>query len=574
MTRRFPAPLAMFATGLVVWAYGVTRLRPSAIGSYGLLASAGAWFVLGLAMLLGAFVIELRRREPRSWLLGLCLFGLIIAIHTTVPIIYGGTPEYAWVYKHIGVAQTLGRYGHVTDPLNIYQRWPALFAATAAVGRLGHVNPLWFAAWAPVAFELAEALVLIGVFRLLTRDHRVAFLAALLYVGLVAGMGQDYLSPQAFSYLVWLGIILVLLRWLRAPVAPDPSGLLGRLRAPLLAGLEGPPETTAAMRAFAVALVALLFFAVVAAHQLTPYMILLGVGVLTLLDLVRPRWLVLLLLGIAIAYLAPRYSLIAEEYGGVFSGLNPIKNAAGTGAYHAGAEAVTAWSVRGLAAFMWLFALAAIARRRRALGRVAIPAALAFSPFLVLLAQGYGGEAIYRIYLFSAPWCALLISSTLFEVRAPLRRAVSVGLISAVVVFAGLQGLYGPVRVNAFTPAELAASEWLYRHVPRDALVVLPVDNYPGREMSGAQFAGMPAHVELDVVPWMDVSNFGQVERWITGLGKRIAYVVVSRNMDYYADFFGPPNGFGQLKLTIGAVPGVAVVYRNADVTIYRLDFS
>ena len=60
----------------------------------------------------------------------------------------------------------------------------------------------------------------------------------------------------------------------------------------------------------------------------------------------------------------------------------------------------------------------AVARNWRTLGRVAVPALLAFSPFLMIPVQSYGGEAIYRVYLFSAPWCAILIADALMEFRA------------------------------------------------------------------------------------------------------------------------------------------------------------
>ena len=36
-----------------------------------------------------------------------------------------------------------------------------------------------------------------------------------LYEGLVSWVGQDYLSPQAFGYLLWLAMALIILRWLR-----------------------------------------------------------------------------------------------------------------------------------------------------------------------------------------------------------------------------------------------------------------------------------------------------------------------------------------------------------------------
>ena len=368
-----------------------------------MLASANAWFFLGLALLLAGLLAELSRSRPRTWLLGAYLVGLIVAIHTTVPLLYGGTPEYAWVYKHVGVAQAFGRYQRVTDTSNIYQEWPALFTTVASISSLGNAGPLSFAAWGPVAFELADALLLLGIFRLLTRDRRLPYLAVLLYEGLIAWVGQDYLSPQAFGYLLWLGIMAIVVRWLLVPSpAHARRRFANRARAFLLAQRPAPPEASTAMRWLALALVAVIYFAIVAAHQLTPYIALLGVAGLVLLGVMWRGWLTLGLLAvIALGFLAPRYGLISSQFGGVFSGGDVFENASGVqGIVHKAAEERTGDVVHVLAACMWLGAAAAIALRWRSLGRVAVPAVLAFSPFLILGVQSYGGEAIYRVYLF------------------------------------------------------------------------------------------------------------------------------------------------------------------------------
>ena len=159
----------------------------------------------------------------------------------------------------------------------------------------------------------------------------------------------------------------VILRWLRAPT-PEPGtiGRIARLRTRLVAGVTPAPATTRRQRLVALVLVAAIYFVIVAAHQLTPYVILAGVGALTLLDLLRPRWLVLLLAAIAGAYLAPRYGLISSNFGGLFSGGSPLQNASGSrGTYHAGGEALTAQIVHYLAAAMWLLALGAVVSRRK-----------------------------------------------------------------------------------------------------------------------------------------------------------------------------------------------------------------
>jgi hypothetical protein len=581
ISRRLPLPLVLPVVGIIAWIIGVSRLRPVSASSYGLLASANVWFLLGIGLLLCGFVLELARSNPRGWLLTLELIALIVAIHATVPIVYH-TPEYAWVYKHVGIASAFAQYGRETDPANIYDQWPAFFTAVASVSSLSHVAVLRFATWAPLAFELADALLLMAVFRSFGLDRRVPYLAVALYEGLIAWVGQDYLSPQAFSYLLWLAMAVIILRVLRRPpqITPSTGRLerLGRLRAALLDGLPAVPKSGRPVRATSIVLVLLLDFAIVAAHQLTPYVVLSGIAGLTIIGVVRPRWLVLALAIVTGAYLVPHLGLISKDFGGLFSGGNPIQNASGAaGTHHAGPEAATAGIVRALAGVMWLTTLGVVLLRRRSFGRVIIPAVLAFSPFVILGAQSYGGEAIYRVFLFSAPWCALLIAGGIYEL--PLSRRVAVrtaltALACVAFVFAGLQGLYGAVAVNAFTPRELTASRWLYSHVARGSLIVLPVDNFPALQVADYnkyEIQVMPADPQLGE-SWLDEGNLTQVRNWIADLGHRTAYIVVSPSMSASAEYFGAPRGYARLVRTIPSALGGSVVYRNGGTTIYRME--
>ncbi len=567
----------------------MSQIQRQAIGPYGVLASAGPWFFIGLALLLAGPLAELSRPEPRTWLLGLSLVCLIVAVHATVPILYGGTPEYAWVYKHIGVAQQFGLYGRVTNTANIYQEWPALFASVASVSSLAGTGPLSFAAWGPVAFELADALLLLGIFRLLTGDWRRTYLAVLLYEGLIAWVGQDYLSPQAFGYLLWLGIMAIVVRWLLVPPpAHSRWKLVGRARAVLL---RSPGEATSPaisplsasevstpMRWLALVLVAAVYFVIVAAHQLTPYVALFGVTGLVLLGVLWRGWPTLLLLAvIAGGFLAPRYGLISQQFGGIFSGGDVFENASGVrGIMHTAAEERTADIVHVLAVCMWLGAAAAIAFRWRSLGRVAIPAVLAFSPFLILGVQSYGGEAIYRVFLFSAPWCALLIAELIAEVRGAPWRALVASVACVLALAAGTQGLYGPVEADAFTPAELAASLWLYTHAAPGSLLILAADDFPALETANY------SSYDLVVIPsdpqygqsWLNEANLGEVKAWIGSYGHASTYVVFSRSMAAYSTYFGYPLGYLSLENAIRNSPAWRVVYRNADAVIYRVTTS
>jgi hypothetical protein len=570
--------LALLFVGVAAWGYGVSKIRPQSIGLYGLLASANIWFVLGLVALLAGGLLELTRREPRWWLLGTYLVALIVAIHGTLPILFGNVPEYAWVYKHVGIIESFVHYGRVTDPSNIYDQWPALFTTVASVSALAHTGPLAFAAWAPMAFELGDALLLLGIFQMLSVDRRVAYLALFLYEGLIAWVGQDYLSPQAFGYLLWLAIVAILIRWLRIPPpARGQGGILTRLRAPFLAGLPTPPQATRTERRLAWALIIAIYFAIVAAHQLTPYLALASVGALVLFGLLS-RGVVLLAVLIVIAggYLGIHYDLISQQFGGLFSGGNALENASGVSVVSRGAELFTAKFVRVLAGGMWLFTVVVIARKWRKLGLVATPALLAFSPFLIVFAQSYGGEAIYRVYMFSSPWCAILIAGALMELRAPALRWLMVTGATALTLAAGLQGLYGAVAVDAFSRPELTASLWLYGHAPRGSLLILAADNFPDLEVGNYNdynLQVMPSD-PMELPAYLDEGNKQAVDKWITSLGYDTAYLVISQSMTEYTDYFGGPHGYSKLVSTIGGESGVSTVYRNADTTIYRVKIN
>lgn len=570
--------LALLFFGLGVWAYGVSQIRGQAIGPYGLLASANVWFFIGLAALLAGGLLELTRSEPSGWLLGTYLMALIVVIHGTVPILFS-VPEYAWTYKHIGIAQAFEQYGRVTDPANIYQQWPTLFATVASVSGLARTGPLTFAAWAPLAFELADALLLLSIFRMLATERRVIYLALFLFEGLISWVQQDYLSPQAFGYLLWLGILAILLRWLLVPrPSREHQKILSRVRAPFLVGLPTPPKATRAQRVRAWALIIVIYFAIVTAHQLTPYMALASIGMLVLFGLLWRGWLMLLVLAaIAVGYLVPRYGLISQQFGGLFSGGNPVANASGvTGISSHGAELFTAVIVRTLDIGMWLFALAVIVRQWRTLGRVVIPALLASIPFFILFVQRYGGEAIYRIYMFSAPWCALLIAGALVKIRVAAWRWLAVICACSVTVAAGLQGLFGPVAVYDFTPTELKASLWLYGHAPHGSLLVLATDNFPILEVANYKSDDLrviPADPQESAL-WPNEANVPEIEQWITSLGHRTAYIVLSRSMLNYASYYGSPRGYLQMTNAVRYKRGWSVIYRNADTTIYRLEIN
>ena len=271
------------------------------------------------------------------------------------------------------------------------------------------------------------------------------------------------------------------------------------------------------MRGVAVALVVTIYFAIVAAHQLTPYMALAGVGALTLLDLVRPRWLVVLLAAIAAGYLALHYGLISQQFGGLFSGGNPIANAGGA-PWHPQRSAPPRSGRRG-SWLRWPAACGFGAGRDRTPTPTARndrhPGGTRLEPVRDPAGTKLRwGSDLPRLYVLGAVVCAPDRGGALRA--APALRWRSWCSPSAWGMFVGLQGLYGPVSVNAFTPRGVTASGWLYSHTPPGSVIVLPVDDFPA--LGAADYNDYNVNVPAaDPQLGPATMDEGTVDRWRAG---------------------------------------------------------
>ena len=90
---------------------------------------------------------------------------------------------------------------------------------------------------------------------------------------------------------------------------------LGRRRRSSAAHEDEPAGSQRVGRRTARNIVIALFALIVTTQQLTPYMLIVGLGVLTFLGVVRPRLLVVLFTFMALAYLLPRLDFIQRYYG-------------------------------------------------------------------------------------------------------------------------------------------------------------------------------------------------------------------------------------------------------------------
>ncbi|MFZ7086935.1 hypothetical protein [Curtobacterium sp. RRHDQ10] len=423
-----------------------------------------------------AFVLALRAGSVAdSW-----VATIVSVLCMRLPIALGaGAPIYSWTYKHLGVIDWIQHHGHVATGVDIYSGWPGVFAAIAWFSTVTGVSTTVIAQWFEVGVNLALVCAVGSLARAIGTKRLTAVTAAFV-VGVANWVGQDYLSPQAVSFLLGIVVVTLLVRSRNRP-------LLGWLSVPL-------------------------FGAIAVSHQLTPYWLIAVALAFGVIGAARPRYIGIVFGVIAGAMVVANLHLVEQFTSG--AAFDPVANAQTieTGVGSVG-QTVTSIAARALTAAVWGPALVAVvvglrpdrfgggrAKRWNTL-RLAI---LTFAPFALLFGQSYGGEAIFRVFLYSLPGSAILLAPIVLRCvrsgRSESERMARPGVArrtgvvvggrfafvgtAAAVVLASLlsaQATYGAWFANLVSPQSLAISTDLLRTMPVPSQVISPVGAGAGR---------------------------------------------------------------------------------------------
>jgi hypothetical protein len=575
---------AFLASTVLYWIAGLQLSSTAGVGDFGLLSVLHPYFYVAVGLCVFGFLVEVSRGARRTWLLAGHLVVLLLILHATVPLLVF-EPEYAWTYKHVGVMELFKAKGGIVNIVDIYQAWPTFFATVAQLSAVSGLSTLRIAAWAPLFFDAADCLPLFAIARSLTEDRRVPWLTVFLF-SCLNWVAQDYLSPQAFTYVLCLGAALVMLRWLRR--VPGPAGVwpkwLGRLWNWLHAGMPEVPYVSRRAERVALASLYLVFLVVVISHQLSPYLVALSATGLVVLGLVRSWQIVPILFGICAVYLLPHYDVV-DNYG-LFDGFNIFSTFARStqgvapDAVGSAGRAFSVQVVQITSVLMWGLAGLAVLTSRERLGRIAVPATLAFAPFAVMFGQGYGGEAIYRVFLFSVPWCAYLIATLMLRIPKVPRPVAVVGATAALsaAALASVQGAHGQLVFDQFTRNEVETAQYLYTHAPPDSAILAPSSNIPLRLTANyGSLGGGGDPDDLSVALPKDrgtitADDLKAVDAMAQGYGGTPVFVMLSKSEQAYLHYFGygPDGQLDNLNRALAGSPAWKVFYRTPDSVVYR----
>jgi hypothetical protein len=435
----------------------------------------------------------------------------------------------------------------------------------------------------------------------LSRDLRLIWIAVFVFFS-ANWVAQDYFSPQAFAFTLSLGLCGLILRWL--VIAADRAWMarwlnrvaafiarLGRRRRSGADPEDEPAGSQRVGRRAARNIAIALFALIVTTHQLTPYMLLVGLGVLTFLGVVRPRLLVVLFTAMALGYLLPRLDFIQRYYGLLGSAGEPLQNVRSAAVGFNGlagepGRVLCAHAARLLSLTIWGLGLVGVIRRLRAGYKNLGIAALAVAPAFIALAETYGGEAIYRVYLFSLPWFAILAAFALRPggddwswVRTVPRLLLPLALVLALFVPA----FFGMAATNEVRPGEVAASQYFYDHAPPRSLLMIASPQFPVRLAGNyEQFRLTIGEADpslLTVKPSLRHKMLGDrhvpviAQAMRDYAGGEPAFLAVSRNAKVTSQVLDmlPRGSLDELERALSRSRRFHVWYRNADTTIFQL---
>jgi hypothetical protein len=564
--RRVVVPRALLGHGVLLaaamalWLRGVANTDLSKVAGMGLVQALPPSYFAALLVLLAGFTLAVSRPVLDPRVLWLYVGALILVLHATTVLLYD-EPRYAWTYKHLGVINAIAAHGTVDRTLDIYSNWSGFFALGAWLKATTGVDPITWAAWAQVFFNLLWVLAGRFALRGVTSDPRILWVATWLFL-LANWIGQDYLAPQALAMALGLVVLGVAVRVARvradAPVAPGRPALI-------IGGLA--------------------WVAIVVSHQLTPILLCLAVAALTVATRRIPLWVpvvmgltILAWIGMAWPYLSQHITLFdSSPQSARPEGFDPKNLLPGT--------LYVAYAVRASVAMMVLLAVGGFLHRMRAGRSEWSLAALVIGPVLALGGQSYGGEGVFRVYLLALPWLALLAAAAVvprpsanrLRHRVPWRLAAA----SCILAVLLMPAYFGLELVNRVTSDDVRAATWWERHAPAGSLLTYVAPNFPNRltERYGEMLVPAASYSPnlTDEAAFrghmpgpQDMVN---LRAFMSKLPAKHVYLVLSPAEQNAGRLIGalPDGALDALDRALGGDPAFRLVYRRGKASIYEL---
>lgn len=459
--RRDRVVLVLTGGGLFVAAV-TAAVQPMSPQRGGLYLSLGPVWWLGLAAVLAALVVAVRwQRSPAAPVLAL---STVVVLSQALTY---GAPTVMSAARHVGIVDYIRVNGGVDRELDIFQAWSGLFAGVAWVADVAGIRDvLVVATWWPVVLSPLLAAATAALAGRWLADHLRPWLAGGVFL-LSATLNIVYFSPQSFGLLAGLVVLALVVPLVAGPGDPRPADAPAGSPARATALLPGSGGLAR------IAVVLLLACVMAFTHQISPYLTVAALVVLTVFGYVRPWWTFLVVLVPAVAWALLNQSVLGgfvsiEAIGRLWDNVQPPTYTFAQYPQPPITRIAFYLPALALLAVGLLALLRLVTGRERRLLALAVAAA---SPIGLLVATDYGSEGIFRASLFAGPWLAILAMSFPWRPDRWHRVVLPAALVALFAVNAFSQTA---LDWNRVVRTDAAAATRVFEHqAPDDALVLL-----------------------------------------------------------------------------------------------------
>jgi len=566
------ANVGAVAVSLALWTVGMATIELGGMTDLGLVSVLPVTAVSGLLLLCVSFAFAVRR-DPETGMMLLHVAALIVMLFA-IPAIVEQVPRFNVAWRHVGITDVLLRTQQIDPRIDAYFSWPGFFAFSALLTQAaGLRSTLDLVAWAAVAFNLLYLVPLLLILRAATRDLTVIWFGVWIFY-LANWIGQDYYAPQAYGYFIYLLIIGLLLIYFGGegrPIWPIPQRLFA---APMAVAR---PQLAPHQRAGLLAVILVMFGALSASHQLSPFAlvgVVIVLGALGRITLSGLPALMIVILGTWLSYMTVTY--MQGHVGDMIARIGSVDNTVAanlTDRFRGSSEHFAVIVVRSVTSVaLWSLAAGGWVRQLMSRRVDLTWAILAVAPFTLLLLQSYGGEILLRVYLFGLPFMSLLAASALLGSRGRSPRRVLAVVLASSILFLGsfLVSRYGNERVDMITPGEAIGMAKLYEIAPPESQLVAVASNvfWKYRDYELYHYA-----VVTEAVLDLDLPAIVETLRARPGSA---GYLIVSRAQlaALQLSYSMPTERWDRLRTELRQTPGVRIAYENPDITIYTTSAS
>ncbi len=625
--RDLAARHALLGWATLLWLVTLPRIDLDAMSGLGLLSVLPLTGYAALVVLTISYFVGVH--QGRSAFEMALHIGVLIVIFHATPALLSGTVRYAWAWKHIGIVDFIQRSGLV-DPdiglFDVYHNWPSAFGMAAFLTEIaGFETAASFAAWAPTVFNALFVAALVAIFRSLTSNPRIVWTAAWMFL-VTNWVGQDYFSPQAFSFFLYLVTIGILLRWfsrwppvmvrswarwfrLRLLRGAHVLGLVlreGRVVGTKASGIsdsgqETPLSFEGGGRSYnperrtitftlwgqhqtrlVFGMISVIVAAIITSHPLTPMMLVVGLAGLAIVGVGGARKLPIIVAALtgvwmltgANSFVTREFASVTEATGSVTSNISTsivdLSNAAVS-------RIVVAWMTVGLIAAVAALALFGAVRWIRRGVFDLRPLVLLIAPGLMLVGGSYGGEAVFRVYLFALPFAVFLGAHAFYPERTgeASTRAATAAIGVALVLMTGfIFAYFGKEDQNTFSLDEVRAAELVYVGAADGALLVEGSANYPSKFVFYERFHYASIAREPEASQNRILADpVGVMEEWMANLDYPESYLIITESQKAETDALGimPVGSLDAIEAALLASPRFETLFHTENATVFTL---